>query len=164
MQSSVSGLIQVNSREPLRVLREFAQERVDLRSPENSNKLKLLMNEIPPLWHSLTRILSKEKQLQFLPNDVSAVILKLIEIRTEMFRNSATRRNEDYVDYPWEEEGEVATQYYPNWEILRWPRAYSVPKSKTSCNKKYRNSKGFSFGLFTVGCGCRRNITLGSIL
>ena len=79
------------------------------------------MNEIPPLWHSLTRILSKEKQLQFLPNDVSAVILKLIEIRTEMFRNSATRRNEDYVDYPWEEEGEVATQYYPNWEILRCP-------------------------------------------
>ena len=78
-----------------------------------------------------------------------------------MFRNSTQRKDEDYVDYNWEQEGEVATQYYPNWRIIRWPRTYSVPKSRTSCNKKYPGSKGFSFGLFTVGCGCSRNITLG---
>ena len=121
------------------------------------------MNEIPPLWNSLKKILSSEKRLKFLPKDVAAIIIRLIQIRTNMFRNSIVRKNEDYLYYDWDQEGEVATQYYPNWRIIRWPRTYSVPKSRTSCNKKFKNSKGFSFGLFTVGCGCARNITLGKL-
>ena len=140
---------------------DFAEERVDLRSPENIDKLKQLMDEIPHLWNSLKTILGLEKRLKYLPKEVSNVVLRLIQMRTDMFRNSTQRKNEDYRDYDWDQEGEVATQYYPNWRIIRWPRTYSVPKSRTSCNKKYQRSKGFSVGLFTVGCGCPRNITLG---
>ena len=108
------------------------------------------MNAIPPLWNSLQQILIMEKCLKYLPKDISAVITRLIQIRTDMFRNSTQRKDEDYVDYDWDQEGEVATQYYPNWRIIRWPRTYSVPRSRTSCNKKYPGSKGFSFGFFTV--------------
>ena len=146
---------------PFYSFQDFAEEKVDIRSEENSNQLKLLMNEIPPLWNSLKQILSMEKCLKYLPKDVSAVIIRLIQIRTDMFRNSTKRKDEDYRNYNWVQEGEVATQFYPNWRIYRWPRSYSVPKTRTSCNKKYQSSKGFSFGLFTVGCGCPRNITLG---
>ena len=119
------------------------------------------MDEIPNLWNSLKQILTLEKRMKYLPKEVSDVLLRLIKMRTDMFRNSTQRKNEDYHDYDWDQDGEVATQYYPNWRIIRWPRTYAVPKSRTSCNKKYQRSKGFTVGLFTVGCGCPRNITLG---
>ena len=80
------------------------------------------MDEIPHLWNSLKQILSLEKRLKYLPKEVSNVILRLIQMRTEMFRKSTQRKDEDYLDYDWDQEGEVATQYYPNWRIIRWPR------------------------------------------
>ena len=160
-KTSVAGLIQVNSREPLVILKDFAEENIDLRSPANIDKLDTLQKEVSPLWTSLRKILGKEKTSKYLPKDVSAVVLKLIEIRKNTFRNAAQRHSDDYTIYP-PNATELPSQFYPNWRPLRYPEHYNVPKSKTdSCNKNYKQTKGFAFGLFTVGCACPRNITLG---
>ena len=160
-QTSVAGLIQVNSREPLVILKDFAEENIDLRSPDNIDKLNTLQKEISPLWTSLRKILGKEKTSKYLPKDVGELVLKLIQIRKNTFRNASQRSSTDYTVYP-PNGGELPSQYYPNWRPLRYPEHYNVPKSrKDSCNKTYKQTKGFSFGLFTVGCACPRNITLG---
>ena len=160
-QTSVAGHIQVNSREPLVILKDFAEENVDLRSPDNIDKLKTLQKEISPLWTSLRKILGKEKTSKYLPRDVGRVVLRLIEIRKSTFRNAAQRHSTDYTPYP-QDGRELPSQYYPNWRPLRFPEHYDLPKSRSdSCKKNYKQTKGFAFGLFTVGCACPRNITLG---
>ena len=160
-QTSTAGHLQVNSREPLIILQDFAEENIDLRSPHNIDKLNTLQKEISPLWTSLRKILGKEKTSKYLPRDVAAIVLKIIEIRKNTFRNASQRHSTNYTPYP-PNGRELPSMFYPNWRPLRYPENYEVPKSKSdACNKNYKQTKGFSFGLFTVGCACSRNITLG---
>ena len=75
-------------------------------------------------------------KLRFLPNDVAEIVLSLVKIRNETFRNATQRNDEDYV--PWESIGEEhPTQFYPNWNIFRYPKKYNVSKTTDSdfCDK-----------------------------
>ena len=108
-----------------------------------------VMQALPALWPNLLEILSLEK-LRFIPNDVSEIVLSLVKIRNETFRNATQRDNEDYV--PWESIGEEhPTQFYPNWNIFRYPKKYDVSKTTDSdfcdkVSKSYtKNSKKLVF-------------------
>ena len=108
---------------------------LDIRSSENRDKLQLIMHELPALWPNLLEILNLEKS-KFLPRDVSEIVLGLIRIRRETFRNAAQRQDEEYDPWPCIGE-EHPTQFYPNWNIFRYPKKYDVSKTVDSdfCDK-----------------------------
>ena len=90
------------------------------------------------------------------------IVSKLIYIRRNSFLSAAVRSADDYVD--WENvEKEHCTMFYPNWPIWRHPKKYEV-RSVTDCDfceKGFDKHNDFSFGVFSVGCLCPFNITMG---
>ena len=123
----------------------------------------MLKSELPPLMGQLFGILALEKTSRFLPIDVACIVIKLIEIRKGIFTSAAQRFSSDYI---WTDENEpkdISTQFYPNWDLIRLPKKYIVRSTQDQdfCNKNYNKTSGFSFGIFSVGCTCSCNITLG---
>ena len=159
--SSVAGFLQVLSVESLDFLAEFCQQRLDLRLAINSETQKQVREEMPALWENVIDLLNLERT-NYLPNDVSSIILKMIEIRKVTFQTAAVRDESDYVE--WEDiQQEHPTQFYPNWVIYRYPKKYSVRNVADCdfCDKAFNKHKDFSFGVFSVGCVCSKNITYG---
>ena len=117
-ETSIPGLIQVNSNEPLDILSDYCNERLDLRAHQNLNRLQIVEREIPALWSSLKNILKLEKRSNYLPKDVASVVLELISIWKNIFINAAERSDDQYFWYP-EDAGELPTQCYPNWDVIR---------------------------------------------
>ena len=159
--SSVAGYMQVMSGQPLEFLEEFCHQRFDLRSGENGEQQKQVAAELPALWPNLIDILNLEKS-NFLPDDVGAIVLKLIWIRRNTFITAAVRAPDDYVE--WEnKEQEHSTMFYPNWPIWRYPKKYEVQNVTDCdfCEKGFNKHNDFSFGVFSVGCLCPYNITMG---
>ena len=159
--TSVAGYLQVLSNEPLNNLAEFCLQSLDIRAAENSEIQKEIGGEMPALWPNLVEILNLE-HLDFLPGDLSSIILKLIEIRKNTFIHAAHRSPTDYIQWD-NTETEHATQYYPNWPIFRHPKKYTV-RNVTDCEfccKSFNKHTDFSFGVFSVGCACPYNITYG---
>lgn len=161
LNCSVTGLLNVTSERPLEILESFCERNIDLRSPNEHDNLQLVKKELPALWQCLLQILKLEKQQKFLPWDVSYIVKKLISIRRGLYRTAPDRRNQDYISYP--ENQEEPTQCYPNWALYRYPKEYRVNgnQDQHNCNKQFNKAKDFAFGLFSIGCCCRRNITLG---
>ena len=162
--SSVPGLLQVNSSEPLKYLKKFCTSELDLRHPTNMEKLSIVQNELPALWSSLLQILILEKEDKYLPSDVASIVLELIRMRREIY-NNAIKRKEDGSDYfSWDDEEQHPLMFYPNWRVKKYPSNYNIKGSKgstDSCNKEYNKTKDFVHGIFSVGCACPLNITLG---
>ena len=133
--TSVAGYLQVLSENPLLYLASFCQEQLDIRSSDHRDKLQLVMHELPALWPNLLDILNLEK-CKFLPPDISAIVLRLVKIRNETFQNAAQRQDSDYTSWPNIGE-EHPTQFYPNWNIFRYPKKYEVRKVTDSnfCDK-----------------------------
>ena len=159
--SSVAGFLQVQSAEPLQVLAAFCHRTLDFRSVGTVERQKLVAEELPALWPNLLEILNLEKT-DFLPDDVSEIVLKLIQIRTDTFLKAAVRSPDDYVDWTSPNE-EHPTQYYPNWPIFRYPKKYVV-RNITDCDfctKNFNDHMDFSYGVFSVGCACKLNVTYG---
>ena len=53
--------------------------------------------------------------------------------------------------------------FYPNWPIWKYPKKYEV-RNVTDydfCEKEFNKHNDFSFGVFSVGCMCPYNITMG---
>ena len=152
--SSVPGLLQVNSSEPLRYLKKFCISELDLRHPSNMEKLRIVENELPALWSSLLQILTLEKEDKYPPSDVASIVLELIKMRKEVF-NNATKRNDDGSDYfYWDDDAEQhPLMFYPNWKVKKYPSNYNIKGSKASdsCNKEYNKTKDFVHGVFSVG-------------
>ena len=48
----------------------------------------MMKRELPPFWKSMMDILSLEKHSRYLPPDVAAIVLKLFDIREEIFSSS----------------------------------------------------------------------------
>ena len=122
---------------------------------------KLVAAEFPALWPNTLDILTLEK-VKYLPGDVSAILLKLVEIRRNTFTNAANRAASEYVDWE-DQEKEHQTQFYPNWPIFRYPKKYDV-RNVTDCDfcdKNFNKKRDFSHGIFSVGCGCALNVTYG---
>ena len=159
--SSVEGFMQVLSPQPLQFLQEFCSRNLDLRTAEHREKEKLMAEELPALWPNVLGILFLEKAV-YLPDDVANIVSKLIYIRRNSFLSAAVRSADDYVD--WENvEKEHCTMFYPNWPIWRHPKKYEE-RSVTDCDfceKGFDKHNDFSFGVFSVGCLCPFNITMG---
>ena len=90
----VSGFLQVTSKEPLKVLKEFCKRKLNLCSVEHLPSIKLLRKELPPLWDMLMNIINIENS-NYLPEDVSNIVLKLISIRKNTYKSSANRSSSD---------------------------------------------------------------------
>ena len=90
---------------------------------------------------------------------------KLIEIRNNTYNNSTLRASTDYKAYP-SNLGEVETQHYPNWRIIRYPRKYEVAGNVDAnlCSKSSKKSRGFNYGVFSCSCCCSKNICLGNMI
>ena len=113
--------------------------------------------------NQLLDILSLEKSSRFLPPDVSSIIQQLIHVRESIFTSAARRFSTDYRWIEDDDAEEVSTQFYPNWPLLRLPKKYVVRNTTDAdlCNKHYNRTNGLSFGIFSIGCSCSHNITLG---
>ena len=117
---------------------------------------------MPALWPNLVDILNLENS-KYLPDEVTSIMLKLIEIRRKKtFLNAASHTADEYID--WEDPGhEHPTQFYPNWKLWRYPKKYVVRNVSDCefCEKSFNKQTDFSYGVFSVGCACPLNITYG---
>ena len=160
-RSPVCGFLQVSSSRPLEILKGFCVEAVNVRDVENIQYLKILRDEIPPLWKMLTDILDYENSV-FLPLDVAEIVEHLIQIREETFIKSIKRKDEEYVlwDDPTKEH---CTMFYPAFPMIRYPKRYSVAGEvdPERCCKSLGKHRDFSHGLFSVGCACKYSTTYG---
>ena len=159
--TSVRGFIQVISPEPLEYLEEYCKEVLDIRSHASQHQLNVVQSSLPALWPDLDEMCNLDKTV-FLPKAVSRVILRLLKIRQDTFLQATPRTNADYVSWPNPEE-EHPTQAYPNLPIFRFPSNYRV-SSQTDvdiCDKAFIEHNAFAAGIYSIGCGCDQNITLG---
>ena len=113
------------------------------------------------MWPNVIDILDIEKS-EFLPNNLSNIVLSMIDIRIGTFQNSTRRNDDDYISWP-SPEIDHPTQCYPQWPIFRYPKKYNIRMKQDSdfCDKAFDSKKGFAFGVFSVGCSCPANITYG---
>ena len=82
------------------------------------------MHEVPAVWPNFLDILVLEKS-HYLPQDLAVIVLKLVQIRRDTFRQAIERHDDEYI--PWPNIGtEHPTQFYPNWTIFRFPKKYEV--------------------------------------
>ena len=151
----MAGFCQVLLLQALEYLEQFCSQTLDIRSVGNALEHKQIAEVMPALWPNLLEVLSK-----FLADEVSSIIVKLIEIRRKTFLNAATRTEDDYIG--WEEsELEHPTQFYLNWKILRYSKRYGVRNIRDCefCENSFNKHTYFSYGVFSVGCACPLNIT-----
>ena len=84
--TSVRGFLQVLSEEPLEILAEYCKRNLSLRSVGAQYQLNIVKSSLPALWPDLDNICRLE-DIEYLPNSISNVLLKLIEIRKLTFKN-----------------------------------------------------------------------------
>ena len=149
------------SPEPLEYLEEFSKEVLDVRSHANQHQLHVLQTNLPAIWPDLDEMCTLENSV-FLPREVSTIILRLLKIRRDTFLKATPRTNTDYVAWPNKEE-EHPTQAYPNFPIFRFPSRYKVSSVADAdlCDKAFPDHNAFSAGIYSIGCACEKNITLG---
>ena len=155
--SSIAGLLQVRSSKPLTFLKQFCLEQLDIRSPAESRKLDIINSEIPTFWPQLVSICELNKS-KYPPNSVSKIVLRMIKIRRDTFKNTPQRYQEDYFSY--EKEGiykEDQTQFYPNHPLDQYPKLYTVSGNddKDHCHKNFSTHTEFIDGIFSMGCCCK---------
>ena len=157
--SPVAGILQITKKQTLKLLREFCLKEKNIRNGSHHQELALLMSDLPAFLPILIRICDSE-QSEFLPHDVSRVILTLIKIRLSTFKNAEQRYSDDYIPY---EGAEDCTQFYPNHPIHTWPKLYNVGAAtdKDSCDKNFSSHSQFVDGIFSIGCSCKYSITYG---
>ena len=144
--SPAVGFLQATCQESLNILNDFCNETLDLRSPEKNEEIKQMKREFPSLWSSLVQILTLEKHNRYLPGDVSMILKKMITIRMETFSKSAVRDDNQYFEYP-ENEKDCSSQFYPNFEILRYPSEYNIKsEGGQNCEKKFKKHPKFAPG------------------
>ena len=157
----VAGLIQVTSKKSLLLLRQFCVRQLDVRNGNHSQELYILNSELPSLWPQLINICEHEES-NFLPHDVSKIVLGLLTVRKNTFRNAPQRFSEDYIKYE-NEFNEDPTQYYPMHKLLTFPKLYNVTRKNDEdfCEKKFPSHHDFADGIFSIGCACELSITYG---
>ena len=98
----------------------------------------------------------------FLPLQMSAVVLQLLDIRGQTFNEAVERNSGDYID--WDDDwGMPPLSYYPNHPKKKILRKYFVNhmKDRELCQKPESSSKTQASGVFSFGCLCPRAITMG---
>ena len=161
--SPVAGYMQVTSKKPLILLRQFCVRKLDVRNGIFNAELFELRKQLPVLWPQLVQICEFENS-NFLPHDVATTILALLEVRNQTFRKAPQRYQEDYKKY---KESETymddPTQFYPMHELQTYPKQYNVNKKVDSefCEKNFPQHHDFADGIFSIGCCCELSITYG---
>ena len=62
---------------------------------DNIEILQLVQKQLPVMWQILVKICELEKS-RFLPDDISQIVIQLINIRKSTYDNSPQRYEEDY--------------------------------------------------------------------
>ena len=157
--TSVRGLLQVSNNEPLEYLKDYCNETVNIRDVEHLQKLKIVMSELPAFWPILDSICLLENRT-FLPELVSRIVLRILTVRQTMFDRAVHRDETDYIDWNGREH---ATMCYPNLKLFRYPKKVKVNSKidKDLCEKNFHSNSDFTAGIFSVGCACEYNTTLG---
>ena len=158
--SSVSGFLQVSSPRSLEILRGFCVEAVNIRDIENWQYLKIVAEEMPPLWLMLVKILDYEKT-SYLPLDVANIVEHLIRVREEIFTKCLV---DNSGRIPWEDPlREHCTMFYPAFPMEFYPRRYLVAGETDPdyCTKEIPEHHDFCHGIFSAGCACKYATTYG---
>ena len=88
--SPVAGLLQCSSSEPLKILNEFANRKINLRDANNLDSAKKMSCSLPSFWLIIIDILKLEKE--DFPADIVCKIIKvLIFIRRKTFLDAPIR-------------------------------------------------------------------------
>ena len=122
-ETSVAGLLQVTSKQPLKILKKFCQRDLDITKISNSAYLRCLQEEVPPFFDMLEQI-RKEEKADYLPEDVSTIVLTLLRIRKRTFTYAERRENSDYTE--WDGLGDHPTAFYPDFPLCSYPQTYTV--------------------------------------
>ena len=132
--SPVAGYIQFTKKSSIILLQQYCQREIDIRNGNHQQELFELNSQLPALWPQILNICIFEKN-NFLPVDVANIVLTLIQIRRNTFRNGPQRYQEDYIKY---DKRENPTQFYPNHELKTYPKLYNVSKKvdEDFCEKK----------------------------
>ena len=64
---------------------------------ENKDLLKLMNSELPVIMSQISQIVKLERGGHFLPENVGDIVASLLSIRNTIYRNAATRDNNDYI-------------------------------------------------------------------
>ena len=157
--TSVAGLIQVTHKKPLDILKAFCRKEIDLLSVSNIPSLQLVQEQMPPFWNILHSIIKLEESSQYLPKDVAAITLKLLEIRYLTFRRATQRDSSLYRE--WTSEKSHPCIFCPGFKMTKCPCKYIVSgrKDKDFCSKQFPENRIFSYGVNSGGCCCPLNIT-----
>ena len=158
--SSVVGLLQVNSSEPLKYLHQFAQKKLDVRDMENIEQSRILMKSLPTFWPQLVSICEIEKT-RFLPDIVGKIVIHLINIWQKVFKTSPQRYSDDY--FPYTEQRDTQTAFFPNHLPEQHPKRYNVSGKDDDdhCEKTFPSHSDFIDGMFIMGCPCPSPVTYG---
>lgn len=145
----VAGLLQVTSVEPLKILNDVAEMRIDIFDARNAEKLNILRKSLPTVWPQLSAIQKHEKS-EFLPQEVRKIVIKLIYVRRQTFIKAPKRRDGDYFEYQGPEDN---TQCYPLFPLVRYPSRYDVggKADDDHCEKSFPAHKDWLEGIFTIG-------------
>ena len=97
-----------------------------------------------------------------MPRNIAKIVLILLAIRKNTFKNSPQRFAEEYIRYE-SEFNEDPTQYYPMHKLLTFPKLYNVANKNDEdfCEKKFPSHHDFADGIFSIGCACELSITYG---
>ena len=127
--------------------------------PKHIQKLKIVMSELPAFWAILDAICLLENR-SFVPDLVSRIVLTILEIRHTMFDRAVHRDETDYTEWNGREH---ATMCYPNLKLFRNPKKVKVNSKidKDLCEKHFHSNSDFTAGIFSIGCACEYNTTLG---
>ena len=157
--TSVRGLMQVTNFIPLDILRSFCNEELSVKNIENIEELRTLHEELPVLWPMLNDICTLDRS-PFLPHEVALIVIKLLDIRQNTFINAKKRDDAQYIPYVGREH---PTMYYPNNKLKEYPKKYEVNHriDKDLCEKAFNTHKDFTAGIFSLGCACPYNVTIG---
>ena len=126
--SPVAGYIQVTRNRPLVLLRQFCIKQLDARNGHHQEELSELKSQLPSLWKQLVDICVLENS-SFLPHDVSAIVLAMLNIRKQTYRGGEERYKDDYISF--DKTGiyeENQTQFYPMHRLKTYPKLYKVSK------------------------------------
>ena len=72
------------------------------------------------------------------------------KMRIDIVQNAPQRVESDYVLWP-DRGQEHATQYYPQWELWRYPKKYMMQNQgidQDLCQKSFNSSRTFTNGVF----------------
>ena len=145
-----AGLLQCTSSEPLKILNDFANKKINLRDANNLESAEKMRVSLPSFWPIITSILKLEDD-DFLPDIVCQIVKVLIFIRRKTFQLAPARYKEDFFEY--KEDKENSTSFFPNHPIKKYASRYNISgrADEDHCTKTFPSHHDFIDGIFSIG-------------